>query len=237
MKKLFYVFFSAAFIMGVMFLFAPRNVYADELEYTCEKTDASKTIEGTYCTIDCIHYYNRVVISGDSDVAANINTVLENVSEQFMAADSLIFEYAQSDCENEYYDTDNEYYDYAEQAVSYNGSVISIVETQVWYCGGVQNIFKRGYTFSASTGKQITKITSLTNTKKLSAIRKALKKKILASDEYLLKSDVVKVLKANKASDYAFYINKKGNVVVCFQPYELGYGGWYRTFVLKGKLS
>lgn len=38
-----------------------------------------------------------------------------------------------------------------------------------------------------------------------------------------------------KATDFSYYINPKGKVIVCFGPYELGYGGWTKKFSLAGK--
>ena len=147
-----------------------------------------------------------------------------------MSKVSGAFEYAEDDCN---YRTENDTYnDYVTQKVSYLSSdIVSIVTTNNWYAGGVSNVDTYGYTFDLKTGKEIKKLTSVTKTTSLSKIKSTLTKKIEADPNNFDPSD----LKDMKATDFHFYINSKGKVVVCFGPYELGWGGWTKKYTLSGK--
>ncbi|MCR5784845.1 MAG: hypothetical protein K6G40_04260 [Eubacterium sp.] len=226
---------SLCFVFAAAVILYAPGVEAATLEYSTETVNNSSECVGDNATITCVNYFTRVVIEGDSEVAENINAVLKQSSDDFFSSESGIFEYAAGDVETAEYD--DSYFDYVIQSVCYNGKIISVREDYYWYAGGVTNIATVGYTFSTSSGKEVTKITSVTKTKKLSKIRKSLKKKILASDENLDRTTVCTVLKEKTAKDYDFYVDTDGKVVVCFQPYELGYGGWTREFTLKGKFS
>ena len=196
--------------------------------YTYKTAKDNQTFKGEGCTITLKRYYKRVVLSGSSSAAKSINKQLKKYSDKFMAEPSGAVEYAKDDCK---YHTYNETYnDYVTQKVSYlSDDIISIVTTYNWYAGGVSNVDTYGYTFDLKTGKEITKLTSVTKTASLSKIKSTLTKKIEA--QQYDPSD----LKDMKATDFHFYINSKGKVIVCFGPYELGYGGWTKKYTLAGK--
>ena len=196
--------------------------------YTYKTAKDNQTFKGEGCTITLKRYYKRVVLSGSSGAAKSINKQLKKYSDKFMAEPSGAVEYAKDDCK---YRTYNETYnDYVTQKVSYlSDDIISIVTTYNWYAGGVSNVGTYGYTFDLKTGKEITKLTSVTKTASLSKIKSTLTKKIEAQ-QYSATD-----LKDMKATDFHFYINSKGKVIVCFGPYELGYGGWTKKYTLAGK--
>ena len=196
--------------------------------YTYKTAKDNQTFKGEGCTITLKRYYKRVVLSGSSSAAKSINKQLKKYSDKFMAEPSGAVEYAKDDCK---YRTYNETYnDYVTQKVSYlSDDIISIVTTYNWYAGGVSNVGTYGYTFDLKTGKEITKLTSVTKIASLSKIKSTLTKKIEAQ-QYSAND-----LKDMKATDFHFYINSKGKVIVCFGPYELGYGGWTKKYTLAGK--
>ena len=196
--------------------------------YTYKTAKDNQTFKGEGCTITLKRYYKRVVLSGSSSAAKSINKQLKKYSDKFMAEPSGAVEYAKDDCKYRTYK--ETYNDYVTQKVSYlSDDIISIVTTYNWYAGGVSNVDTYGYTFDLKTGKEITKLTSVTKTASLSKIKSTLTKKIEAQ-QYSATD-----LKDMKATDFHFYINSKGKVIVCFGPYELGYGGWTKKYTLAGK--
>lgn len=197
-------------------------------KYTYKTEKDNKQVKGESCTITVKHYYKRVVLSGSSAAIKSINKQLKKYSDTFMSKVSGAFEYAEDDCN---YRTENDTYnDYVTQKVSYlSKDIVSIVTTYNWYAGGVSNVDTYGYTFDLKTGKEIKKLTSVTKTTSLSKIKSTLTKKI--KEQQYDPSELDNM----KATDFCFYINSKGKVIVCFGPYELGYGGWTKKYTLSGK--
>ena len=229
-KKISVAVLASVLAVGPMAAVAPKDqIVAHAAEaYTYKTAKNNQTFKGEGCTITVKHYYQRVVLSGSSNAIKSINKQLKKYSDEFMAEPSGAVEYAEEDCKYRTYD--ETYNDYVTQKVSYlSNDIISIVTTYNWYAGGVSNVNTYGYTFDLKTGKEITKLTSVTKTASLSKIKSTLTKRIEA--QQYSASD----LKDMKATDFHFYINSKGKVIVCFGPYELGYGGWTKKYTLAGK--
>lgn len=112
---------------------------------------------------------------------------------------------------------------------------ISFSYDHYWFAGGVSNIWTDGMTFDLKTGKKlsVSDVVSGSNTK--------IRKKILAKYEKkngelgTLGQD--EILKDTKMKDFQFYLNKDGNVVVCFGPYQPGGGNGESTITLKSSLK
>ena len=197
--------------------------------YTYKTDKDNKTFKDA-STIKVEHYYKRVVLNGSSKAIKSINKQLKAYSDQFMKQKSAAFDYAANDCKISNCDTT--YVDFVKQKVSFRSDKIVCIYTKSeWWAGGVSNTDEYGYTFNLKTGKLIKKITSVTKTSSLSKIKAKLKKSIKA-DQYDASE-----LDEMGAADFRYYINSKGNVVVCFAPYELGYGGWCKKYTLKGKYA
>ena len=229
-KKISVAVLAGVLAVGPMVAVAPKDqIVAHAAEaYTYKTAKNNQTFKGESCTITLKKYYKRVVLSGSSSAVKAINKQLEKYSDEFMAEPSGAVEYAKEDCKYRTYD--ETYNDYVTQKVSYlSDDIVSIVTTSNWYAGGVSNVNTYGYTFDLKTGKEITKLTSVTKTTSLSKIKSTLTKKIEAQQYDA--SD----LKDMKATDFHFYINSKGKVIVCFGPYELGYGGWTKKYTLAAK--
>lgn len=229
-KKISVAVLASVLAIGPMASVAPKDqIVAHAAEaYTYKTAKNNQTFKGEGCTITVKHYYKRVVLSGSSNAIKSINKQLKKYSDEFIAKPSGAVEYAEEDCKYRTYD--ETYNDYVTQKVSYlSNDIISIVTTYNWYAGGVSNVNTYGYTFDLKTGKEITKLTSVTKTASLSKIKSTLTKRIEA--QQYSASD----LKDMKATDFHFYINSKGKVIVCFGPYELGYGGWTKKYTLAGK--
>ena len=216
--------------VGPMAAVAPKDQIVTQAAgaYTYKTDKNNQTFKGKGCKITVKNYYKRAVLSGSSKAVKSINKQLKKYSDEFMANESGAIDFAREDCN--YRTSDDTYDDYVTQKVSYlSDDIISIVTTKNWYAGGVGNTVIFGHTFDLKTGKEIKKLTSVTKTSSLKKIKSTITKKIEA--QQYSASD----LRDMNATDFHYYINSKGKVIVCFLPYELGYGGWSKKFVLDGK--
>ena len=113
---------------------------------------------------------------------------------------------------------------------------ISFSYDHYWFAGGVSNIWTDGMTFDLKTGKKlgISDVVSGSNTKirRRDSLRNM--KKRMVSLEHLGSAEI---LKDTKMKDFQFYLNKDGNVVVCFGPYQPGGGNGESTITLKSNLK
>lgn len=199
-----------------------------------EKIDRSKTFKGSASTIKVKNYYKYVQLEGDTAAIKAINSSIKKYAKAAMKNPSGLLDYVEDDVE--YREYDDIYYDCYSQKVTYQSKdVISISTTYTWYAGGVSNTGLYGCVYDLNTGKEIKKITALTKETSIVKLRKTIVKKALASDSNLTREEVESVVNQKKATDFDFYLNKNGNVVVTFGPYELGYGGWFRSFTLAAK--
>ena len=151
-------------------------------------------------------YYKKVVLKGNSKAVKKINKAIQKDCETFLKGSDSLVSYAKMDKKTKKYaDT---YVNTAVSKVSYNNKgIISIV---------------------VSTEKiTLDKVCA----DKTSKVASTLKKKILKEAANL---DVRNVTK-NKVKDMSFYLKPGKKAVVCFGPYELGWGGWVRTYTIKSK--
>ena len=133
--------------------------------------------------------------------------------------------------------TTNDTYFYSGfQTVTYVGKkYVSVLESSGWYAGGVHNTMVTGHTFNLKTGNEVKKITRFTKTKDLDKLKKEIQAEVEKNGtDSIYKPETILNRKATK---FNFYINKDGSVKVCFDPYEIGAGGWYREYVVKGRLK
>ena len=215
------------------------NAFADsERAYYYKTVDHSKTYSGNMGTITLNNYYKRVVLKGDSAAIKRINKKLKSYSKQFLGTESAVAGYAASDVDNSTWLKDSggnfDYYDTCYSKVKFiSDKYVSIMTTSHWFAGGVSNDTISGFTFNLKTGKRIKNIKRFTKLKTLSGIKKKLISKIDADENGYDTSEIADM----KATDFNYYITKKGNVMICFGPYDLGFGGWSKTYTLKGKLS
>lgn len=219
-----------ALVMALTLLF-PMNAYAS-IGSTTVTIDKSKTVTGKKHSITVKHYFTYVVLQEEDSAVKKINKKLKNQS-KYLADESMATENAENDVE--FIDNDLEYEDYTEQEVAYiSDKYVSVASTSGWYAGGVSNYSVSGLTFDLSTGKEIKKITYFTKEKSLKKIKKTIKKMAMKEDKDLRKSDVNAAVDSKKANEFFFFLNADGDVVVCFGPYEMGYGGWTRMYTLPG---
>lgn len=236
MKKTKKIFMAILFAIAIVFM--SRGVGENSVQaatgVTYEKIDHSKTFTGDGCTIRVENYYKYAQLKGNTKAIKSINKKLKKMAKDAMEKESGAVEYAVEDCN--YRTVDESYSDHFVQKVTYlTKNTVSIQTMWLWYAGGVSNSSVYGSTYNLKTGKQIKNITEFTKESSISKIRKTIVKKALKSDSLLQKEAVENIVNKKKATEFEFYINKNGNVVVCFGAYELGYGGWYRAFTLAGK--
>ena len=201
-------------------------------KYDLKTIDKSKTYYGSKCNVRVENYATYVALKGDATAVKKINKKLKKQSKAFLK-DKTIHGHAKDIIDSEYATADNSdtYYNYRIEDVGFsNDKVISVADYGYWYAGGVSNIFESGAVYDLNTGKQIKDITLVTKQKDLDKLKKTLKKKIEKEGQGYDTSEI----DGMKATDFNFYINKNGSVTICFGPYELGFGGWSKTYTVAG---
>ena len=194
------------------------------------KEDYSTTFEGKGGKIDVAAYVSRLYLVGDSAAYSKINKALKKLSNSY--SPDNIYSYAQSDTEqNDAAKRSDTYHDTVDAVCTYLGKkYISVALCSNWYAGGVSNTGVAGYVFNLKTGKRayITKVSG----KSLDYIKERLIANIHADGEFE-DFDFEPVIKDRAEKDFSFYINEDGLCVVTFAPYELGWGGWTREYVIE----
>lgn len=168
-------------------------------------------------------YYKAVHLKGKSKAIEKINAELQKDKTKFLKSVNVkrINEYAQNES------SDITYLYYANSKIMYNTKkVVSVKVVTHWFAGGVYNKDIYGFTFNKKTGEKL-KFTGV-SAQSRQAIKETIKEKLIAKDHSLqgnIRNFNVKKLK--------FYLKGKNKAVVCFAPYEVGYGGWARTVGMK----
>ena len=194
------------------------------------KTATKKVTEVNkkYGKIKVESYYKKVVLKGNSKAVKKINKEIQKDCTEFLKGTDLLVDYAKQD--SKYCQYPVTYSNTAVSKVTYNkNGIISIKITTEWYAGGTSNTDEYGMTFSLKTGKKLRLDQVCAD--KPAKVASTLKKKILSQDSSL---DVSKITK-NNVKNLDFYLKPGKKAVVCFGPYELGWGGWVRTYTVKSK--
>ena len=214
-------------VILITVMMSPIVAHADKA-YIYRTIDHSQVFKGKR-TITLKNYYRYVQLKGNTQAIRKFNKTTKNAAVKTMKQESGAIEYAQNDC-NSSYSGDETYEDYCNEKVTYyTGNIISVYYIAEWYAGGVGNTFESGATYDIKNGKYLN-LLDVTKEKSEAKIKETLKKKIEAENRGYDSSEV----DSKDISEFEFYINKKGNVIVCFGPYELGYGGWSKTYKLEG---
>ncbi|MCR5322649.1 MAG: hypothetical protein K6E85_05220 [Lachnospiraceae bacterium] len=197
--------------------------------YTYVVEDFSRRITGEAMTVDVDCYQMRLSLTGYGKAGKKINKILKAVC---LTDPGFVFEPAEEYANSGYFaESSLELYNRVRSWVTYNdGKYLSVAVSGESWAGGVENTFNTGYTFSLKTGKlvPVTKVTGLS----LEQIKKHISDKMTADgDEYDETS--FKYLEGMKASDFRYYLNDSNTCVITFGPYELSFGGWFRTFEIK----
>lgn len=206
---------------------------ASKAKYTYQKVDKSKSYDSG--RVKAKVYYKKAVLKGKSSAVKKINKAITKDCNIFIKSQSAkyIKEYAKSCAESGYLkDEKIEYCYYADSKVTYNkNGVISIKVKTYWYAGGVVNTDVYGLNYSLKTGNKL-KLTNVCSGSK-SSIKNAVLKKVKKDKE----ADMMDwdTLNAYNVKRMNFFLKPGKKAVVCFGPYEICYGGWYRTFTIKSK--
>ena len=232
--KLIRMFFVAVLLVLVLGAFGKSDVQAaSKAKFNYKKIDKSKSFDSG--RVKGVVYYKKVVLKGNSKAIKKINKAIKKDCNKFLnsaSAKSLI-SYAKEAVNNDYYKNDKiKYYYYAIPKVSYNKKgIISIRVKTFWFAGGVSNTSVYGLNYSLKTGKKL----NLTNV--CEGTPKQIKQTVLnkiGQDNEAASMDWA-LLNSYKVKKMAFFLKPEKKAVVCFQPYEISYGGWYRTFTIKSK--
>ena len=198
---------------------------------TIDYSESCKTgkIKGKYT-------YTMPALQGTSKVVKKINKALKAGYTESQKDKEKLWNYVKDNSKDDTMNRDVVYELTSTCKVRYNQKgYISFSYDHYWFAGGVSNIWTDGMTFDLKTGKKlsVSDVVSGSNTK--------IRKKILAKYEKkngelgTLGQD--EILKDTKMKDFQFYLNKDGNVVVCFGPYQPGGGNGESTITLKSSLK
>ena len=198
---------------------------------TIDYSESCKTgkIKGKYT-------YTMPALQGTSKVVKKINKALKAGYTESQKDKEKLWNYVKDNSKDDAMNRDVVYELTSTCKVRYNQKgYISFSYDHYWFAGGVSNIWTDGMTFDLKTGKKlsVSDVVSGSNTK--------IRKKILAKYEKkngelgTLGQD--EILKDTKMKDFQFYLNKDGNVVVCFGPYQPGGGNGESTITLKSTLK
>lgn len=198
---------------------------------TIDYSESCKTgkIKGKYT-------YTMPALQGTSKVVKKINKALKAGYTESQKDKEKLWNYVKDNSKDDAMNRDVVYELTSTCKVRYNQKgYISFSFDHYWFAGGVSNIWTDGMTFDLKTGKKlsVSDVVSGSNTK--------IRKKILAKYEKkngelgTLGQD--EILKDTKMKDFQFYLNKDGNVVVCFGPYQPGGGNGESTITLKSSLK
>ena len=198
---------------------------------TIDYSESCKTgkIKGKYT-------YTMPALQGTSKVVKKINKALKAGYTESQKDKEKLWNYVKDNSKDDAMNRDVVYELTSTCKVRYNQKgYISFSYDHYWFAGGVSNIWTDGMTFDLKTGKKlsVSDVVSGSNTK--------IRKKILAKYEKkngelgTLGQD--EILKDTKMKDFQFYLNKDGNVVVCFGPYQPGGGNGESTITLKISLK
>ena len=198
---------------------------------TIDYSESCKTgkIKGKYT-------YTMPALQGTSKVVKKINKALKAGYTESQKDKEKLWNYVKDNSKDDAMNRDVVYELTSTCKVRYNQKgYISFSYDHYWFAGGVSNIWTDGMTFDLKTGRKlsVSDVVSGSNTK--------IRKKILAKYEKkngelgTLGQD--EILKDTKMKDFQFYLNKDGNVVVCFGPYQPGGGNGESTITLKSSLK
>lgn len=194
---------------------------ASKAKYSYKKVDYSKK----YRSVKAHVSYKKPVLKGKSSAIKKINKAIKKDCNKFLKQKNDLYFYAKNDAE---YGRKADYYLEAKSKVTYNKKgIISIRVTTYWFAGGVSNTGEYGLVYSLKTGKRL-KLTDVCkdSSKKIKA--RVLKKISKDPDAKTYDWDYINSYKVKKMN---YYLSKTGKkAVICFEPYELGWGGWSRTY-------
>lgn len=187
--------------------------------------------------------YQYPVIEGDSVQIAELNQMMEDTANAFMANDAAksIKEYTQQAIKNKAFTDDKEqYYMKTTCKVTYNkDNIFSIHLKEMWYAGGVYNQSDYGYTNNIKTGKALNPVEAIGGTSKqvknkvLKSAKAYFKKNYSESFDYLWENASAS-LNSYDVMKYKYYL-VPGKARICFESYELNCGSDFQEFSVASK--
>lgn len=196
-------------------------------KYSIVKIDKTKKFDSG---VTAEVYYNKVHLKGKSKAIKKINNAIEKDYKLFAKNIGNLYDYAEHSV------MDATFYWKAKSKVTYNkNNIISIRVKKFWFAGGVGNSDCYGLTFNLKTGKKlgVKSVCNYSENKLRETVESKLKKKYGSSlweDNVSNYKDVTKYV--NK---YKYFLKPGKKCVVCFEPYSVGYGGWYRSVTINSK--
>lgn len=217
---------------------AAKTKKASSAKYTMDKVNKSKTFKHDGRKGKAVVYFKKPVLKGKSKAVKAINKSINKESNRFLNSEMVerLYDYTKDAVKSGfgYYGNENKitFYCYAKSSVTYNNNgIISIKIETFWYAGGVSNTDVYGLNYSLKTGKKL-RLTDVCSGG-ASKIKESIISKMYASEDYEA-YDMEKIYQY-KTKKFRFYLKPNRKAVVCFGPYEISYGGWYRTFEIESK--
>lgn len=175
-------------------------------QYTVQRINRPVLLGGYQCTV----YYDQVILDGYSNIAQKINSSIEEETNRWLAE-------AEASAETYLQHSSDDLFDTAELASVYNANdYLSVHMITSWFMGGVATSNPYSYTYSKQTGEII-------------PITKLLGKDISQIDAIYSQKCAEKGLNYSYTnylheSDYKYYINEDGDIVIYFYTYEVADG-------------
>lgn len=116
-----------------------------------QRQDSSK--KNSSGQVICEHYYDLVVVKGESEAATAINAAFQADYEEFLSKNDEVNQYLSEGFQPT---PDAPFFFTVEAEVTNTGdNVLSVLYCEKWYMGGTSNISYRGLTFDLESGKQL----------------------------------------------------------------------------------
>lgn len=198
----------------------------DSVEYTTDRIDSS--VKDSNYSVIVNEWYDKIVIKGDSQVAAKINAAIEKDYENFLSDDRLSENSAGATSKNQFYNT------VSATVTKDSDGILSIQYTKKWYAGGSANEDYYGLNFDLSTGEKLSLTKVFNNSEEyVSSYLKAAVLKYIDMNSKSIRwwgvddigdvSNAKEIVSGYGLDDYSYYVKDK-KVYLCYETYLLAPG-------------
>lgn len=180
-----------------------------------QRQDSSK--KDSSGQVICEHYYDLVIVKGESEVAAAINAAFQADYEEFLSKNNEVEQYLSEGFQPT---PDAPFFFTVEAEVTNTeDNVLSVLYCEKWYMGGTSNISYRGLTFDLESGKPLNMedVFPLSSTTVLDCVKNTL--------AYYIYQDNLSLDNSEELLQPESYCIQNRQLVLCFDSYTLGRDG------------